>query len=93
MTAAACGLVAGEPLIDQLRVGGRLYFSVPVGHERLEFNAHRVFDPRTIPAAFSGLQLVSFAAVDDAGEFHPEANPDDFARARYACGMFEFTKA
>jgi SAM-dependent methyltransferase len=75
-----------------LRPGGRLYFSVPVGFERLEFNAQRVFDPRTIPATFQGLQLVSFAAVDDAGVFHPHADPEDFTRARYACGMFEFTK-
>ena len=75
-----------------LRPGGRLYFSVPIGFERLEFNAQRVFDPRTIPATFYGLQLVSFAVVDDAGVFHPQANPEDFTRARYACGMFEFTK-
>jgi SAM-dependent methyltransferase len=75
-----------------LRPGGRLYFSVPVGFERLEFNAQRVFDPRTIPMTFHDLQLVSFAAVDDAGVFHPQADPEDFTRARYACGMFEFTK-
>jgi hypothetical protein len=75
-----------------LRPGGRLYFSVPVGFERLEFNAQRVFDPRTILTTFHGLQLVSFAAVDDAGVFHPRADPEDFTRARYACGMFEFTK-
>jgi SAM-dependent methyltransferase len=75
-----------------LRPGGRLYFSVPVGFERLEFNAQRVFDPRTILATFHGLQLVGFAAVDDAGVFHPQADPADFTRARYACGMFELTK-
>jgi SAM-dependent methyltransferase len=75
-----------------LRPGGRLYFSVPVGFERLEFNAQRVFDPRTIPLAFHGLELVSFAAVDDGGVFHAQADPEDFARSRYACGMFEFTK-
>ena len=75
-----------------LQPGGQLYFSVPVGFERLEFNAHRVFNPRTILATFVGLQLVSFAAVDDAGAFHPRADPEDFTRARYACGMFEFAK-
>ncbi len=35
-----------------LSPGGRLYFSVPVGRERVEFNAHRVFftenDPRLV---------------------------------------------
>ena len=76
-----------------MRPGGRLYFSVPVGVERLEFNAQRVFDPRTILATFDDLQLLSFAAVDDAGVFHPEADPVAFGRAWAACGMFEFTKA
>jgi hypothetical protein len=75
-----------------LQPGGRLYFSVPVGFERLEFNAQRVFDPRSIPSAFHSLQLASFAAVDDAGVFHPTASPEDFVDARYACGMFEFIK-
>ena len=76
-----------------LRPGGRLYFSVPVGAERVEFNAQRVFDPCTILATFNGLQLLSFAAVDDAGLFHPEANLGVFTRAWSACGMFELTKA
>jgi len=75
-----------------LRPGGRLYFSVPVGTERVEFNAHRVFDPGTILATFNRLRLLSFAAVDDNGIFHPDADPAAFAHARYACGMFEFTK-
>jgi SAM-dependent methyltransferase len=75
-----------------LQPGGHLYFSVPVGFERLEFNAQRVFDPRSIIATFNELSLVSFAAVDDQGVFHQEAKPDDFIDARYACGMYELTK-
>jgi hypothetical protein len=76
-----------------LRPGGHLYFSVPVGAERLEFNAQRVFDPDTILATFNRLQLLSFAAVDDAGLFHLEADPRSFSHAWFACGMFELTKA
>jgi hypothetical protein len=75
-----------------LRPGGHLYFSVPVGAERLEFNAQRVFDPVTVQVTFNRLQLVSFAAVDDAGQFYPETDPGIYSRARYACGMFELTK-
>jgi SAM-dependent methyltransferase len=75
-----------------LRPGGRLYFSVPLGAERLEFNAQRVFNPETILATFNGLHLLSFAAVDDAGRFHSDADPKMFAHSRYACGMFEFGK-
>lgn len=50
-----------------LAPGGRLYFSVPVGRERVEFNAHRIFAPQTILEAFATLKLVSFSAVLDDG--------------------------
>ena len=36
---------AAEALARVLAPGGRLYFSVPIGRERLVFNAHRVFSP------------------------------------------------
>ena len=87
----AC-FAAMEAMQRVLQPGGRLYFSVPVGLERLEFNAHRVFDPRTILKTFDGLQLLNFAVVDDTGTFHARADPLRYTRARYACGMFEFTK-
>jgi SAM-dependent methyltransferase len=78
-----------------LKPGGRLYFSVPIGRERLEFNAQRVFSPRTIWYVFErewGLNTISFAAVDDKGEFHEEATPEDFVHAEYSLGLWEFTK-
>jgi SAM-dependent methyltransferase len=75
-----------------LAPGGRLYFSVPVGQERVEFNSHRVFAPRTVLDAFEDLELVSFAAVDDRGNLVDPAQPEDFAGAYFACGLFEFTR-
>jgi len=72
---------------------GRLYFAVPVGRERVEFNAHRVFDPRRILRDFSDLDLVAFGAVNDDGSFSAEANPADYVNAEQACGLFEFTKS
>jgi len=75
-----------------LKPGGRLYFSVPVGRERLEFNAHRVFAPRTIADAFARLRLVSFAGIDDQGALRDPCKLDDLARSDYACGLYEFTK-
>jgi hypothetical protein len=74
-----------------LSFGGRLYLSAPIGRERLEFNAHRVFDPYTL-IEVSGLSLVSFAGVDDAGSLLLGADPGEFSDARYSCGLFEFTK-
>lgn len=75
-----------------LATSGRLYFSVPIGRERLEFNAHRVFGPATIISAFSNLQLVSFSAVNDAGDLEPDTDPKRYYDSTYACGLFEFTK-
>jgi SAM-dependent methyltransferase len=76
-----------------LKPGGRLYFSVPVGRERLEFNAHRVFAPRSVMEAFPALQLVSFAAISDEGELLDPCGLDQVALADYACGLFEFEKS
>jgi hypothetical protein len=75
-----------------LRPGGTLYFSVPIGRERLEFNAHRVFSPVTVIDAFRGLTLKSFAAVDDEGLLDSRATPEAYASADYSCGLFEFSK-
>jgi SAM-dependent methyltransferase len=75
-----------------LRRNGRLYFSVPIGRERVEFNAHRIFAPQTILDSFPKLTLVSFSAVDDSGSFRADCTPADFSSARMACGLFEFTK-
>ena len=75
-----------------IRKQGLLYFSVPIGHERLEFNAQRVFNPRTILALFKDFELLSFAAVNDAGDYIEDTNMDVFANAEFSCGLFEFRK-
>ena len=87
----ACFLAMRE-MARVLKPGGRLYFSVPIGVERVEFNAHRVFAPDTVLETFSNLRLLSFSAVDDHGEFHENVRPSDFARTSMACGLFEYTK-
>jgi len=71
---------------------GRLYLSVPIGRERLEFNAHRIFSPKTIIELCSDLKLLSFSAVTDDGNFIEKADLDGFSTATFACGLFEFTK-
>jgi hypothetical protein len=76
-----------------LAPNGRLYFSVPVGRERVEFNAHRVFAPRTILESFPLLQLVSFSFVSDAGQLIENADPLAMPPSDWACGLFEFTKS
>jgi SAM-dependent methyltransferase len=85
---------AAAELARVLAPGGRLLLGVPVGRERLCFDAHRVFDPQTVVEAFAGLSLAAFSLIDDRGE---GVAPDPgFARSRdcaYGCGLFEFTKA
>jgi hypothetical protein len=75
-----------------LSPGGRLYFSVPVGRERVEFNAHRVFAPKTILDSFSMLQLVSFSLVADDDQLYENVDPLTIPDSDLACGLFEFTK-
>lgn len=75
-----------------LAPAGRLYFSVPVGRERVEFNAHRIFSVSTILETFSSLELVSFSLVADDGRFHENVEPVEPSQAEYSCGLFEFTK-
>jgi SAM-dependent methyltransferase len=76
------------------RPGGRIYFSVPVsGHERVEFNAHRVFRPQTIVALFTGCRLVDFALVDDRGDLRENATFEDAVLQRFGCGIFTFERA
>jgi len=82
-----------ESLQRVLTKRGTLYFSVPIGEQRLEFNAHRVFCPETVLRMFGGLSLESFAFVDDSGAFHDGCLPSDVPpQTKYGCGLFEFTK-
>jgi hypothetical protein len=73
---------------------GTLLLAVPVGQQRIEFDAHRVFHPQTIldAAQALGLELVSFSAVDDTGEFVAQADPHAVAHLHYGCGCFAFRK-
>jgi Caenorhabditis protein of unknown function, DUF268 len=82
-----------ESLARILAPGGRLYFSVPVGKERVEFNAHRVFNPKTVLDRFSSLCLESFSYVGDDGALYLDTAPDLMPASNFACGLFEFTKA
>lgn len=75
-----------------IKPGGNVYFATPIGRQRLEFNAHRIFDPRYIVELFKGLELIEFSAVDDQNKFIENANMLDFVNAEYSCGLFHFQK-
>lgn len=81
-----------------LRPGGIFYLSVPVGVERVEFNANRVFNPNTIVAAAKkcGLTLRTLSAfTPDKGLVAMDTAPDVLSAlgdSRYALGIFTFVK-
>jgi hypothetical protein len=81
-----------------LREGGVFYLSVPIGIERIEFNAHRVFDPRHIVelAAGSSLRLMGLKVVRPEGKVESEMiDPEalnSLANQRYSLGIFVFKK-
>ena len=85
--------LAAAELQRVLQPGGRLFLSVPVGRERVCFNAHRVFSPSTVRAFFQELQLESFSLVDDSGQMNEGVPLEAAVNLDYGCGLFEFVKA
>jgi hypothetical protein len=78
-----------------LSPGGKLYFSTPIGKERLVFDAHRVFSPKTIIEEFTnnGLMLVEFNYINDSGlEINYNSNIEFCNNLNYGCGLFVFSK-
>lgn len=81
-----------------LKSGGRFYLSTPIGQERVEFNANRVFDPRTIIrcAESSGLQLLSLTVIGAGGKVRQvQLDPNtllELAQSRYNLGIFILIK-
>lgn len=79
----------------KLQVGGQLFLSLPVGKERVEFNAHRVFYAQTVIDCFSSLHLEEFSC---AASGKIERNVDihkydqDEHNGEYRYGLFYFIK-
>src|SRR5208282_1365169 len=81
-----------------LTPGGKFYLSVPVGPQRIEFNAHRVFSIRYLLECLEPNFLVDdFSYVDDNGDLHEhvQLSAEDVEKnfeCSYGCGIFEATK-
>lgn len=81
---------AARELVRVVAPGGNLYVSLPIGEERVCFNAHRIHSTSNILELFQGLELVEFSAVSDDGKFHKNSDLNGFDEARYSCGLFWF---
>lgn len=81
-----------------LRPGGIFYLSIPVGVERVEFNANRVFNPSAIVAIAkdTGLRLRTFSLfTSDSGLIELGVTEEILTAAgenRYGLGIFTFIK-
>jgi hypothetical protein len=73
--------------------GGNLFLSVPIGRERVCFNAHRVHSAMTVLTLFPELTLLEFSFVDDEGLYHEHQSVEAAIGLEYGCGLFHFQKS
>lgn len=83
---------AAKELVRVLAIHGRLLVGIPIGRERVAFNAHRIFSPFTVLKWFGDLRLVEFSVLNDDAIFRRFANPHDYTGSDYACGLFLFER-
>ncbi len=87
-----------ENMSKILQTEGKFYFSVPIGPQRIEFNAHRVFSINYLMELFDGKYRVDkFSFVDDRGDLHDDVVINNYLaktnfRCNLGCGIFEMTK-
>lgn len=85
-------------LYNILKQNGKFYFAVPIGPQRIEFNAHRVFSIKYLMDYFNAkYHIDNFSYVDDKGDLHENVILDDVNikanyNCYYGCGIFEMTK-
>jgi SAM-dependent methyltransferase len=82
-----------------LREDGVFYLSVPIGIDRVSFNANRVFDPHVITtmAMRNCLELSELTVIRKDGSVEElvlgESQLHDLASQRYTLGIFTFVKS
>lgn len=95
----ADGFLKGiDNIFNLCKSGGKVYLSVPIGVQRIEFNAHRVFSVRYFLSILQNkFDLNKFSYVDDSGCLHEEVELNDSmidnsCECHYGCGIFELQK-
>ncbi len=87
-----------ENMYNILKANGVFYFSVPIGEQRIEFNAHRVFSIEYLLKMFKNkFELISFSYVNDNGDLEKNISlTKELISANcsctYGCGIFELRK-
>lgn len=93
------GYIKGLDAINHiLKPGGKFYFSVPIGEQRIEFNAHRVFAVKYLLKLLKdNYRIDTFSYVDDAGDLFIDVplekrQIEKNYSCNYGCGIFELTR-
>lgn len=88
-----------ENLTKLLKIDGILYFSVPIGPQRIEFNAHRIFCLKHLFELFDEykLSLIRFSYVNDQGNLIENVALskeliNNNCGVTNGCGIFELKK-
>lgn len=72
--------------------GGSFLMVVPVGKKRIQFNAHRIYDPFDVLTYMDGFEMRKFSLIDDSGAFTDSGDLDIAAEQKYGCGCYWFIK-
>lgn len=89
---------AFQNMAAMIAPSGTFYLSVPIGPQRIEFNAHRVFSVSHLLSLFDEEFTISrFSYVDDAGDLHENidlgaADLEHNFDCTYGCGIVEAMK-
>lgn len=95
---AEAHLKAIDNFYNMLKPNGSFYFGTPIGPQRIEFNAHRVFSIKYLLNVFSNrFKIEDFYYVNDSGDLiHPEqmlqTEIENNFGCTYGCGIFFLTK-
>jgi SAM-dependent methyltransferase len=91
-------LKAFKNVTTLLEDGGIFYFATPIGRQRIEFNAHRIFSVEYLLSIFKqDYEVERFSFVNDEGNFFEDAKLDEKSinesyNFNYGCGIFELRK-
>lgn len=94
-------LKAIKELMRVVKPGGNLLLVMPVGKQRIEYNAHRIYSPDYIrqivcddiePGQFELKEYAFIPETNDEGGLKRNTNINMGANAFYACGCFWFKR-
>jgi hypothetical protein len=88
-------VIALDNIYKIMKIGGVFYFSVPIGKQRIQYNAHRVFSVQYLCDLFNNKwSVVSFSFINDNGELIENQDYKNFDSQyiKYGCGIFILQK-